>query len=303
MLKGLLTDRLYSAISKIPYNNLNELRLRADNPVIVNISGENFYLNDNELSKNDSRSIFVDSGMLQTIMQRLVKGSLYSANDQLIEGYISYDGGIRVGVCGEVVSIDNNVKTIKNISSLNFRFPHICKNCSLKIFDYLLSCGQINNTLILSPPGAGKTTYLRDIIFQLSNRCNLVNILVIDERQELINVFNGSEIVKLKNVDVYSNSSKKFAFNNGIRSMKPDVIITDEINIERDLTDIENAITCGVNVIASIHASSIDDLRNKNLFRDVLSKKLFRRFVVLGKENGVGSLCGVFNENLQLIGV
>ena len=229
--------------------------------------------------------------------------SLHSVNEQLINGYITYDGGIRVGVCGEVVISDNEVKTIKNISSLNFRFPHLCRTCSLGIYDFLFSNGEINNTLILSPPGAGKTTYLRDIIEQLSLRNNLINILVVDERQELINVFNGNEIIKLKNVDCYSNSSKKFAINNGIRSMKPDVIVTDEINIENDLDDIENAMTSGVKVIASIHASSVDDLRNKKLFKEVLNKKLFNRYIVLSKDNGVGTVNGVFNENLHLIGV
>ena len=134
MLRNVLNDRLYLAISKIPYNNLCELRLRTDNPVIVNVLGENYYLNDNSISKDISSAIIINSSAMQSIMQRLSKRSLYSVNDQIIDGYLTYDGGIRVGICGEVVSVDNSVKTIKNISSLNFRFPHICKNCSLKIF-------------------------------------------------------------------------------------------------------------------------------------------------------------------------
>lgn len=303
MLRNVLNDRLYLAISKIPYNNLCELRLRTDNPVIVNVLGENYYLNDNSISKDISSAIIINSSAMQSIMQRLSKRSLYSVNDQIIDGYLTYDGGIRVGICGEVVSVDNSVKTIKNISSLNFRFPHICKNCSLKIFDYLFTNNELNNTLIVSPPGAGKTTYLRDIVYQLSTRCNLINIMVVDERQELSSIYNGNEIVKLNNVDVYSNSSKKFAFNNGIRSMKPDVIITDEINIDKDLEDIETAMTCGVKVIASIHAKDINDLRNKKQFKEVLSKKMFNRFIVLSRDNGIGTVDGIFNENLSLIGV
>ena len=303
MLRNVLNDRLYDAISKIPYNNLCELRLRIDNPVVVNILGDNYYLNDSSISKDVANAIVINSSTMQSIMQRLSKRSLYTVNDQIIDGYLTYDGGIRVGVCGEVVSVENTIKTIKNISSLNFRFPHVCKNCSLKIFEYLFTNNELNNTLIISPPGAGKTTYLRDIIYQLSTRCNLLNILVIDERQELASIYNGNEIVKLNNVDVYSNSSKKFAMNNGIRSMKPDVIITDEINIEKDLEDIENAMTSGVKVIASIHAKDINDLRNKKQFKELLLKKMFNRFIVLSKDNGIGTVDGVFNENLNLIGV
>ncbi len=303
MLRDVLTDRICSAISKIPYSNLCELRLRLDNPIIVNYSGENYYLTDNSLSKDCSEAIIVNYGTMQSIMQKLVKQSLYSVNDQLIDGYISYDGGIRVGVCGEVVSVDNQIKTIKNISSLNFRFPHICKNCSLKIYEYLFSNGELNNTLIVSPPGCGKTTFLRDIIYQLSSKNNLLNILVVDERQELSAIYNGHDIVNLKNIDVYSNSSKKFAFNNGIRSMAPDVVITDEINIDRDLLDIENAVTCGVKVIATLHGSSIIDLKNKKDFLSILTKKLFNRYIFLSRDNGVGTIDGIFNENLKLIGV
>lgn len=303
MLSNVLTNRLSEAINKIPYNSLCELRLRVDNPVVVNILGENYYLGDNELSKSSDNAIVITYGIMQSIMQNLTNNSLYSVNDQIIDGFLTYDGGIRVGVCGEVVSVENNIKTIKNISSLNFRFPHLCKNCSLSIYNYLFSNGNINNTLIVSPPGAGKTTYLRDIIYQLSTRNELLNILVVDERKELSSVFNGYEILNLKNVDVYTNSTKKFAFNNGIRSMKPDVIITDEINLEKDIDDIENALTCGVKVIASIHASSVSDLKNKKLFQEVLGKSLFKRYIFLSHENGVGTLEGVFNENLKLIGV
>ena len=203
----------------------------------------------------------------------------------------------------EVVSVNGCIKTIKNISSLNFRFPHFIKNCSLNIYPYIVSNGNIKNTLIISPPGAGKTTYLRDLIYQISNRENLLNILVIDERNEITCVFDGENFIKLKNIDVYSNCTKKFAFNNGIRSMKPDVIFTDEINIDKDLDDIENALTCGVKIISTIHAYNINDLKNKQSFFRIIDKRLFDRFVVLSNDNGVGTLDGIYNENLKLLGV
>ena len=126
---------------------------------------------------------------------------------------------------------------------------------------------------------------------------------MVDERQELASVFDGKEIMSLPNVDVYSNCTKKFAFNNGIRSMKPDIIVTDEINIERDLLDIENALTSGVKVFASIHASSIQELKHKNSFKGLLEKGLFERYIILSKENGLGTIEGIYNQNLSLIGV
>lgn len=304
MLDNLLPAKISNVLDKLPYESICELRLRADNPIVVNLQGENYYLNECSISKDKNMSCCVSIGVLQGIMQRLTKDSLYSVNDQIIEGYLTYDGGIRVGVCGEVVSVDNKVKTIKNISSINFRFPHFVKNCSMKLLPYIIDTSRnIKNTLIISPPGAGKTTYLRDIVYQLSNKFELLNILLVDERQELFSVFDGKDILKLNNVDVYSNCTKKYAFNNGIRSMKPDVIVTDEINVEKDLGDIESALTSGVKIFASIHAGSINELKQKSNFSDFIKKGLFERYIVLSKQNGIGTIEGIYNENLNLIGV
>lgn len=303
MLNNILPNSLSNALSNISYKNLCELRIREDNPVVVNLLGENYYLGYGGISDNYNSAVKISRGEIQNIISRISNSSLYTINDQLIEGYATINGGIRVGVCGEVVSVNNQVKTLKNISSINFRFPHFIKNCCLNAYPYIVSNGEVKSTLIISPPGAGKTTYLRDFIYQISIREKLLNILVIDERNEITSVYNGEEIMKLKNVDIYKNSSKKFGFNNGIRSMKPNVIVTDEINLDKDVLDIENALTCGVKVIASMHGSSICDLKNKFSFGSILSKKLFERYIILSCENGIGTLEGVFDENLNFIGV
>jgi len=303
MLEKLLPDRIINAINNVPYKTLCELRLRADSPIVVNVLGKNYFLSDNALVENESEALICTQNVLCGVVRRLTQNSLYSVNDQLIQGFITYDGGIRVGVSGEIVVINSEVKTIKNIKSINIRFPHMVKNCSLNILPYIFDGYSIKNTLIISAPGVGKTTYLRDIIYQISTRNNLLNVLVVDERQELISVFDGNEISNITNVDIYSNSSKKFAFNNGIRSMGPNVIVTDEISIDKDIADIENALTSGVSVVASIHAGSIHDLKNKSGFQQILMKKLFDRYIVLSRDNGLGCVEAVYNENLNCIGV
>lgn len=303
MLENYLPNKICLALNKIPYKKLCELRLRANLPSVVNIMGENYYLKSGELSKDSNNSITVSYGELQSILSKISNNSMYTINDQLLDGYVTIESGIRLGVCGELVSIDGKLKTLKNISSINFRFPHFIKNCSLNAYPYMICNGEIKNTLILSPPGAGKTTFLKDIIYQISQRENLVNILVVDERSEISSAFVNDDVLKLNNVDIYQKCSKQFGFNNGIRSMKPDVIITDEINIEKDLDIIENAMTCGVKVIATIHANSIYDLKNKPSFGAILSKRLFERYILLSNSEGIGTLDGIFNENLNFIGV
>lgn len=303
MLGNILPTSIGEAVNKIPYNSLCELRLRANSPAIVNILGENYYLASNSISKNMENALSISKGEIYSILNKISNNSMYTINDQILEGYVTISGGIRVGVCGELVVVDGKLKTLKNVSSLNFRFPHLYKNCSLNIYPYIVKNGEVKNTLIVSPPGAGKTTYLRDLVYQLSTKENMQNILIVDERNEISSVFDGENIKYLKNCDVYTNCSKQFGFVNGIRSMKPDILITDEINIDTDIGIIENALTSGVKVITTIHASSVMDLKNKPKFETILEKCLFERFVVLSASNGIGTLEGVFNENLRLIGV
>ena len=303
MLDNYLPSDIANALNNIPYNSLCELRLRKDNYVIINILGANYYLTNSCFSEDSTYALKISNGAINSILQKISNNSMYTINDDLINGFVTISGGIRLGVCGEVVTIDNKVTTIKNISSINFRFPHFIKNCSLNIYPYIVNNGKVKSTLIISPPGGGKTTYLRDLIYQLQNRENLLNILVVDERDEIVNVFNGFNCEKITSVDVYSKCSKRFGFDNGIRSMAPNLIITDEININNDLEIIELALTAGVKVIATIHASSINDLKNKLAFKDILRKQLFDRYVVLSSENGLGTLEGIYNENLEFIGV
>lgn len=303
MLERYLPESITESLNNIPYDAICELRLRSNNVAIVNIKGQNYYLGGNSFTDNYNDAIKVSGGVIKSIIERISNNSMYTINDELISGYVTLSGGIRVGVCGEVVTVNDKVTTIKNISSLNFRFPHFIKNCSLNIYPYIVTNHRVRNTLIISPPGAGKTTYLRDLIYQISNKEKGLNILVVDERDEINSIFNGIDNIKLEGCDVYSKCTKSFGFVNGIRSMRPDVIFTDEINLEKDIEILELALTSGVSVIASIHASSIMDIKNKSSFKSIVSKSLFDRFVILSNEDGVGTLEGVFDENFNFIGV
>jgi stage III sporulation protein AA len=295
MLRNILPEYINELFKNINFNHINEIRFRVGSPIIV-MGDRRYYLSNQGLTLDERQAIKVYSKLIEEILQIISHDSLYAINDQLVRGYISIDG-IRIGVAGELVVVNNVVKTIKNISSLNIRIPHFVKNCSLGIFNYLVN-SKLYNTLIISPPGAGKTTFLRDFIYQINNNKNReLNVLVVDERSEITTI---SEY-RFEDVDVYKNCSKSYAFDNGIRSMKPDVIVTDEINIDNDLQAIENAITSGVKVVATIHASSILDLKNKKSFQNILDKKLFDRYVVLGFSNGVGTIEGVYNELFRCI--
>jgi len=297
MVKSLFCGDILYGLNRIDLTKVNEIRLRINNPIIISIMSRNFYLSKNGLTRDVSNAIKCKPSTIDYVLGVASNQSIHSINDQMVNGFISVKGGIRIGVAGEVVSINGSIKTIKNITSLNIRIPHEIKNCSLNSYLYLTKNNIPFNTLILSPVGCGKTTFIRDFAYQLSLRNKDLNILVVDERCEITGIADGVTNLNAGNIDIICNSKKKFAFENGIRSLKPDVIITDEINLSTDLTAIENAITSGVKVIATIHAENLNDLKLKSSFNEMLSKNLFERFVVLGKSNGIGTLEGVYDQN------
>ncbi len=296
MISEILPEKLNIALGSVNKNLINEVRIRVNAPITLNVKGEVFYLTSSGVSKNKDLSLIAKSGTIDYILQKVSNNSLYTINDQLINGYVTY-GAIRIGVSGELVVVNGKIKTIKNINALNIRVPHIIKNCSLPVYKLLVE-GGLKNTLIISPPGAGKTTFLRDFAYQLCQREKGINLLIADERSEITGVM---EQEFLSGVDVYKNCTKEYAFGCGIRSMRPDVIITDEIDVNKDASAIENAMCSGVKVVASIHANNLTDLKNKSGFINILNKHLFERFVVLSTENGYGTIEGVYNENLRCI--
>ena len=297
MLKDYLDIDTYNLIIKnFNFNDITEIRMRVNQKLIIVIKNKKYFLyNENK------EYVIVSKLTIDNFIKRACENSIYAYNQNICEGYLTIPGGIRVGICGEVVSEDNKIKTIKNFQAINIRIPHIIKNCSLIALDYLVDA-DIKNTLILSSPGSGKTTFLRDLIYQFSNICPNKNILIADERNEICSMENGKLNLDVGNFcDIYTNCSKKFAFTKGIRSMRPDVIITDELDLENDLSIILEAINCGVNVVATIHAKDIEQLKKKFKFDYVLEHRFFSRFVVLTSDEGPGTLTKIYDERLNLI--
>lgn len=298
MLKDYLDREIYNAIIKsFSFNDITEIRMRANENLIVVVKNKKFYLKDSQ-----GEFIKVNTNTIENFIKKASENSIYAFNDSIVNGYITLPKGIRVGLCGNIVTDDEKIVTIKEFQAINIRIPHFIKNCSLSAFDLIVNSEEIKNTLVISPPGAGKTTFIRDLIYQINQHNIPKNILIADERSEICSVVNGEPNVDLGGFcDIYSNCSKKFAFKNGIRSMRPDVIVTDEIDLERDLEYIIEAINSGVNIIATIHAKDLNQLKKKKNFDTILDEKFFSRFVVLSSDEGPGTLLGVYDEKLNCI--
>ncbi|MBE5735294.1 MAG: hypothetical protein E7361_02485 [Clostridiales bacterium] len=301
MLLSLLPDRIVSAVSRIDVSKLQEIRLRLNAPIMINMMGEYYYLSAYGAEIYSSNALVCTRPDIDYVISKASNNSIHTINDQLVNGYITYTGGIRIGVAGEIVSVGDRVKTIKNIQSLMIRVPHEVNNCALPALRFVQYGTSIYNTLVLSPAGAGKTTFVRDLAKQILRINSKINILIVDERSEITGISGGVALFNNANCDILSNCKKGYAFDNGIRSMRPDVIITDELSIS-DFASIENAMTCGVKVIATIHANSIFDLKNKPDLCAIIDKKMFDRYILLGSSNKPGEIVNIYDANLESIG-
>lgn len=299
MLCEYLPFEISEAIKKLNFTKINEIRLRIGCPIIIDYGGL-YYLSKDGVTDIIAKAIICNKGIIDNIITKACENSIYAYNEEIKQGFITISGGIRIGLAGTCVREGNVIKTLKNLSSINIRVPHEVKNCSLKILEYITE-PRIFNTLIVSSPGAGKTTLLRDIAFQISQRY-LKNILIVDERNEIANSVNGVPQYNLGIFcDVISNCTKQFGLENGIRSMKPNVVMTDEIANKLDVDAIHYALGCGVKVIATTHCDDINALREKKDFEQLIEKKTFERYVLLSTRNGAGTIEGVYDKNFKCL--
>ena len=297
-MRNLLPEWLFEKISnQYLLDYLTEIRVRINKPIVVCYKGRYEILQDR--NGYAYKTIIGDSDLLSYIITVATKQSFYAFSNQIKHGYITTDSGIRIGVCGEGVVSDGNISTLKNISSINIRIAHKVAGCSSKVLDIICKNGYVKNTLIISPPGAGKTTFIRDLAESLVNEKGVGNILVVDERYEIAGNVVKSNLLKGDFIDVVSGVHKQYAFNETLKTMNPSVIVADEISEVNDIEGILEASRCGVKVIATAHAGNIEDLKRRPSFEKLLDAKVFERIVVLSKRFGIGTIEAVFDENLR----
>ncbi|MBE5731466.1 MAG: stage III sporulation protein AA [Clostridiales bacterium] len=293
----IFSNQIACALQNICLDKLNEIRVRNGLPIKILVADKWGYLSNQGFSISSRNAIKADKNEAQNIAVKASENSLYSVCDDISKGFLTLSNGCRIGLCGECVNINDKVKTFKNFTSATIRIPHQIFGASNSFFNYIHTSEMINNTLIVSPPGGGKTTVLRDIAQKLSFQ---QNTLIIDERYEIASIRDGMSVFNIGESDVISGCNKKTAIENSIRSCAPNVIITDEIS-EEDYEPIRLAVSCGVNIITSIHASSIENLLKKPNFENFFSNKIFDLFIVLQGRENPGKCVGIFNANLERI--
>jgi len=301
-LSKILPAKIINAIlGRLNYEKLYEVRLRSSRPVSLNYGGKFYFLTECGLSVDPEKAMVCENTLVNEVVVRATDYSLYAVNDQLRAGFLTIRGGVRVGIAGEIVRDGDEVRTVKNFTSVNIRIPHEVKGAADK--PYRLCCqNEIHNTLIVSPPGAGKTTVLRDLARQLGNRIPALNVLLVDERNELAAGYLGAAQLDVGlHTDIIANSAKAYAFTAGIRALAPDIIITDELSGAGDTAAVEYAAASGVKIFASAHAADHLEIGVKPGFESLIKKRIFTRFVDLSLSLGAGTCDGVYDANFNAI--
>lgn len=260
--------------TRVSTENISEIRLRVDKPLIIKQGSKEH--------KHNYNPTITD---IRETMERISQYSFYAMEEELRMGYITLPGGHRVGVVGKAVVENGQIKTIRPISGVNIRISRAVNGCGDSILPQLLDKKSNNklphNTMIISPPGCGKTTLLRDIIRQFSDNCELT-VGVVDERSEIGNIGLRT--------DLLDSSPKAEGMILLLRAMSPDVIAVDELGGAKDAQAVEDVSNAGVRLLCTVHGYDVCDIMQKPSLRQLLDKGIFKKFVVLTKPGEEGQV-------------
>jgi len=288
----------------IDFEQLQEIRLRINAPLLVIYRNEEaFVTEDAALTGLVAKAVQITKNEIRETMEYISNYSLYAFEDEIRQGFITINGGHRIGIAGKIIIENDEIKWMKHISFINIRLAHQVKGCANKIIPYLIdeNTKGIYHTLIISPPRCGKTTLLRDIIRQLSDgnsRFPGMNVGVVDERSEIGACYMGTPQNDLGiRTDILDCCPKAKGMLMLIRSMSPRIVAVDEIGSREELEAIDYVIGCGSKLIATVHGSSLEDITRKPTLGDLVQKKIFERYVILSNRNTIGNLEKIYDSD------
>ncbi|TDF99232.1 stage III sporulation protein AA [Paenibacillus piri] len=289
---------------------MQEIRIREQRPLEIGWGRQYGFVSDQSgLCDHPASAYKPTREDCASLLETLTLHSLYTFEEELRRGYITVEGGHRVGLSGRAVLEHGKVKLLKDIAGFNIRIAKERKGAAAKVLPYLLDMKQgaasLHHTLVVSPPLQGKTTLIRDLARIVSSgpadsggRCleRGYKVGIVDERSEIAACVKGVPRFELgPRTDVLDACPKAEGMMMLIRSMSPEILIVDEIGRAEDAAAIHEAVHAGIRVIATAHGLNHDDVKQRPVLRELLAERVFNRIVVLSQRGGAGTLEGVYD--------
>lgn len=292
---------------------MQEIRLRSNKPVIIRKKGQDYYLTlkgtlrgpfFGNITRQMEPPCILTMSDIESIFLHICRDSVFAYTDELKNGFITVQGGHRVGVTGHAVMLPkNDISTLRNISALNIRISHEIKGIGEEVLSRIMRGGYFDNTIIVSPPGAGKTTLLRDMIRILSEGAAYggYHVGIVDERSEIAGTYMGECQNDLGiRSDVLDGCPKVTGINMLIRSMAPQIIAVDELGSLEESKAIIRACYCGCKILATIHGFSVHEVMEQSFMEPLIKDKMIRYYIVLSNKKGVGTIEGIYDKEGML---
>jgi len=304
---------MVAALPEQVQEQVEEIRLRQGRPLVVGISStDTFVRADGGLTGRASEAYLVTPADMDRVIQLLSGSSLYALDEELRNGFITLPGGHRVGITGKAVLDSGKIRTLKYLTGCNIRISREIPGAGEHVLPHIIDRNRhsIYHTLLMSPPGCGKTTILRDLVRQISNGIPAMkfaglNVGLVDERSEVAGCYKG---VPQKDVgvrtDVLDGCPKAEGMMMLLRSMAPGVIAADEIGRREDVDALEEVLNAGVKILITAHGVSPADLAERPVLTRLMHAKMIERFVLLGRSRGVGTIEDIIDgRSMRSLGV
>lgn len=289
--------KIIEELNETTIENIQEIRLRKNKPVVIVSNGESSFLTSNSKTTyivSNNCVIPTENEIIDTV-NKMCGYSMHTQNENISNGFLTLKNGSRVGLSGTAVYEDGNIKSVKDINSINIRIPRNKVNISDAVFDYFQSRG-LKNIIVVGPPNSGKTTMLKDIAYQLSSgrMGKYYKVCIVDERNEISsNDFSGP------NTDVLSGFEKYKGITIAMRTLSPDFIICDEISSTNEVLKILDGMNSGIKFVLSLHSNDLEELKRKNLFNLLVDKAEFDTIVLLSDSSQPGIISNIYKIERQ----
>lgn len=288
-------SKAYNALPEQEKKLITEVRLKSGGAVAITKSVPYFLCANGSLVQKSGHAIYISREEFAVIIDKMSQSSIYAAQNELKNGFLTLPGGHRVGICGRTVVEKDEIVSIADMSSLNIRIAREIIGAADAVLAHIITPDLPLNTLIISPPSCGKTTILRDLARQLGGERYCFKIGIADERNEISSMYKGCAQNNVGPLtDVYHNCPKGEGMLMLLRSMSPDIIITDEVSTRKDEEALFSLVNAGVKVICSAHGYDREDLLRRNLLSTLVEKNIFEKVIVLGKSKGPGTIERVY---------